>query len=138
MAKVRHITSIHTCAVPTLHFSNATIDLSNGSSDCSVLDSCEHLVFDENLNSIATEVSESVYMQCTFSPSIKRSLTYCIAFEFKFRLYCHRAFATDVVTAIQMAGVLVGAFAWGQLSELFGRKSLINNGKYWPERQKSS
>lgn len=40
----------------------------------------------------------------------------------QFDLYCGRAWIADVLSSIQMAGVLGGALLWGQMAELFGRK----------------
>ena len=46
----------------------------------------------------------------------------CLCVCLQWDLVCDRDFASDLITSIQMVGLAVGAFTFGQLAELIGRK----------------
>ncbi|XP_013421062.1 organic cation transporter protein [Lingula anatina] len=55
----------------------------------------------------------------------------CSSYDFKgeyssivteWELVCNKAFISDTITSVQMAGVLVGYLLFGQLSDMYGRK----------------
>lgn len=44
---------------------------------------------------------------------------------FQWKLVCDQEIVGDIITSIQMAGVLIGAVLTGQLADLFGRRHIL-------------
>lgn len=51
--------------------------------------------------------------------------SYILTLYLQFKLVCDQESYAEIITSIQMAGVLFGAVLTGQLADLFGRRNIL-------------